>query len=51
VISLQLALEILVLAEPGLDVLAVALQPVDLGADGVEALLDGAVVALRVKTC
>jgi hypothetical protein len=45
--SLQLALEVLVLSEPGLDVLAVALEPVDLGTDGVETLLNSTVVALK----
>lgn len=44
--TLQLALQVLVLVEPGLDVRAVTLNPDNLGADGVEALLDGTVVAL-----
>lgn len=45
----QLALEILVLAQPAFHVLAVPSNPVDLGADGVETLLDGTVVALHRK--
>lgn len=44
--DLQLALQVLVLVEPGLDVGAVALNPDNLGADGVEALLHGTVVTL-----
>jgi hypothetical protein len=42
----QLALQVLVVLQPGLDVLAVTLQPVDLGADGVQALRNGTVVSL-----
>jgi hypothetical protein len=45
-IRLQLAL---VLAQPGFDVITVTADPVDLGADGVQALLDGTVVALEGK--
>lgn len=47
-IQSQLALEVLVVLQPGLDILAVTLQPVDLGLDGVQALGDGTIVALRV---
>lgn len=42
----QLALQVLVVLQPGLDVLAVTLQPVNLGADGVQALRNGTVVTL-----
>lgn len=44
--KLQLALEVLVVLQPVLDILAITLQPVDLGADSVQALGDGTIVAL-----
>ena len=45
-IDLQLALEIAVVAQPLLNIVAVTLEPVDLGADGVKTLLDGTIEAL-----
>jgi hypothetical protein len=45
-LDLQLALEIAVAAQPLLNIVTVTLEPVDLGADGVQALLNGTVEAL-----
>lgn len=45
----QLALEILALAQPALYILAVTPDPVDLGADSVETLLNRTVVALQER--
>jgi hypothetical protein len=42
----KLALEVAVAAEPLLDILVVTLEPIDLGANGVEALLNSTVEAL-----
>lgn len=42
----QLAGKILVLAQPGIHVFTVTLEPLDLGTDSIETLLDGTVEAL-----
>jgi hypothetical protein len=43
----KLALEVAVAAQPLLDIIAVTLDPVNLSADGIKALFNGAVEALH----
>lgn len=46
-LGLQLALQVAVAAQPLLNILAVTLEPADLRTDGVKALLNSAVEALK----